>query len=128
MKITQEIKSKLRENYEQLAFLETINAFYQIKGLVTENSGKKNSYYAEEALYQLHQLFLNLLREDHTIKGSEVRKIQRLINVIEEDMNRVASNTGIILDTVHKVRDFFTNSEGEGNFLKANRNLPLRRN
>jgi len=128
VKITREIKDKLRENYEKLAFLEAIDAFYQIKGLVTENSGKKNSYHAEEALYQLHQLFLTLLPEDHIIKGSEVRKIQRLINVIEEDMNRVASNTGIILDTVHKVRDFFTNSEGEGNFLKANRNLPLRRN
>ncbi|MBY0282089.1 MAG: hypothetical protein K2W94_08055 [Alphaproteobacteria bacterium] len=109
MKITQEIKSKLRENYERLAFLEAINAFYQIKGLVTENSGKKSSYHAEEALYQLHQLFLNLLQEDHTIKGSEVRKIQRLINIIEEDMNRITSNTGIILDTVQKIRGVFTN-------------------
>jgi len=76
---------------------------------VTENSGKKNSYHAEEDLYQLHQLFLTLLQEDHITKGSEVRKIQRLINIIEGDMNRITSNTNIILDTVQKIRGVFTN-------------------
>lgn len=106
MKIPQEIKNRLRENYERLAFLEAINAFYQIKGLVTEKSGQRDSYHAEEALYQLHQLFLTLLQEGHIIKGSEVRKIQRLMNIIEEDMNRVSGNTDIILDTVQKIREF----------------------
>lgn len=123
MKITTEIKRKLRRNYEQLDFLEAIHAFYQIKGLVTESSSSSSPHHAEEALYQLHVLFMEILQEDQKIKGSEMRKVQRLINVIEEDAVRISGHVGILLDTVYKVRDLFFGAEA-GNFLRANRNLP----
>ena len=123
MKITTEIKRKLRKNYEQLDFLEAIHAFYQIKGLVTESSSSSSPHHAEEALYQLHRIFMEILQEDQKIKGSELRKIQRLINVIEADSMRISSHVNVLLDTVHKVRDLFFGAEA-GNFLRANRNLP----
>ena len=104
-------------------FLEAIHAFYQIKGLVTESSSSSSPHHAEEALYQLHVLFMEILQEDQKIKGSEMRKVQRLINVIEEDAVRISGHVGILLDTVYKVRDLFFGAEA-GNFLRANRNLP----
>ncbi len=38
VRLTKKIRNKLRKNYEDLAMLEAIDTFYQIKGLTTEVS------------------------------------------------------------------------------------------
>ncbi len=102
MESSKSLRNKLIENYEELALLEAIDAFDQIRSLVVEDSEKRPCL-AKESLLQLFQLILTIIREG-CLEVSDESKIYRLLDIIEEDVYRLANNAEIILDTVHKIQ------------------------
>ena len=96
------LRNKLTENYEGLTLLEAIDAFDQIRSLVVEDSEQRPCL-AKESLLQLFKLVLAIIREG-CLEVSDESKICRLLNIIEEDVYRIANNAETILDTVHKIQ------------------------
>ena len=102
MKSFKRLRNKLKENYEGLALLEAIDAFDQIRSLVVEDSEQRPCL-AKESLLQLFHLILTIIREE-CLEVSDESKIWRLLDIIEEDVYRIANNAETILDTVHKIQ------------------------
>jgi hypothetical protein len=87
------IWSKLREKEASLGLLEAIEAFEQIRYLIAEEQ-EKCPWLAKESLLELYQLILTVIQEGH-LGESEGEKIWRLLEVIEEDIYRIANNAKI---------------------------------
>ena len=107
MTISPGIINKLKENYESLETLEAINAFYQIKGLVTEET-QKHPCQLQDSLLQLHQHLLAIIHANPQKESLTLESFKKLINFIEEDIHRVINNADHILATTYKVRRLFS--------------------
>ena len=107
MTISPGIINKLKENYESLEILEAINAFYQLKGLVTEET-QKHPCQLQDSLLQLHHHLLAIIRAHPQNESLTLENLKKLINFIEEDTYRISDNTDLILATTYKVRRLFS--------------------
>lgn len=95
-----------KENYQSLALLEALNAFYQIRGLVIEESSQSSGK-IEEALLELHERHFALIQahfQEDDWKQEE--KTLKLVQLIEEDIYRIISNLITILATTLKIKNF----------------------
>ena len=107
MPISQSIINKLKENYETLEILEAIDAFYQIKGLVIEET-QKYPCQLQDSLLQLHHLLLDLIRDHPQKENTKLENLKKFITVIEEDTHRIINNTDLILAVTYKIKRLFS--------------------
>jgi len=107
MNISLSTINKVKENYKSLGILEAIDAFYRIIDLVFEKT-PKHPYQLQEALLQLHDRLLTLIQahpQEENLKGEDFKK---LIDFIEEDVDRIINNAELILITTYKVKKLFS--------------------
>jgi hypothetical protein len=105
--ISQSIINKLKKEYETLGILEAIDAFYQIKGLVNEET-QKHPCPLQDSLLQLHHCLLASIQASPQKEGLKLGNLKKLINLIEEDVYRINNNTGLILAATYKVKRLFS--------------------
>lgn len=103
MTISKTTIKKLQENYENLGILEAINAFYQIRGIVTQES-LKHSCCIEEAFLDLHQRLFALIKEHFQEEDLKVNSLKRIINLIEADMRQIINYADSILLTLSNTK------------------------
>ncbi|MBY0462278.1 MAG: hypothetical protein K2Q34_03755 [Alphaproteobacteria bacterium] len=103
MNIPNNVIKKLKQNYGGLALLEAIDGFYQIRGLVTEESSK-HPCQLHESLLELHRLLLILIQDQPEKEPLKEDHLRKIINLIEEDAYRITYNADIILATIYKVK------------------------
>ncbi len=113
MEIPKDIRNKLKRNRDNLALLEAIDAFEQIRSLVVEKS-EQQPCLAKKSLVQLHQLILTIIEKGY-LEGLDGDKLWRLLETIEEDLSRVANSAESILDTVHKIQNLLSDDEQKEN-------------
>ncbi len=106
MTVSSGIINKLKENYESLEILEAINAFYQIKGLVIEET-QKHPCQLQDSLLQLHHHLLAMIQPNPQKESLKVENFKKLINFIEEDIHRIINNADLILASTHKIKRLF---------------------
>lgn len=109
-KLFQKLQSKLRKDHERLGLLEAIAAFYQITGLLVEESEQRPCL-VKESLLQLHHLILAIVQGNSEDLDSD--QIWRLLGIIEEDIYRIVGYSEIILDTVSKIKILISDSGNE---------------
>ena len=107
MTISPSIINKLKANYESLEILEAINAFYQIKGLVIEET-QKFPCQLQDSLLQLHHHLLAIIQAHPQKESLKLESFKKLTNFIEEDIHRIINNADLILATTYKVRRLFS--------------------
>lgn len=107
MVISQSKLNKLKENYETLKILEAIDAFYQINGLVNEET-QKHPCQLHDSLMQLHRCLLTLVGAHAQKEGLNLEILKKLITVIEEDTYRIIDNTDHILAVTYKIKRLFS--------------------
>ena len=107
MVISQSIINKLKKDYETLGILEAIDAFYQIKGLVIEET-QKSPCQLQDSLLQLHHLLLDLIRDHPQKENTKLENLKKFITVIEEDTHRIINNTDLILAVTYKIKRLFS--------------------
>jgi len=105
--ISQSIINKLKKDYETLGILEVINAFYQIKGLVTEET-QKHPCQLQDSLLQLHQGLLAFIQAHPQKERLDLENFKKLIAVIEEDAYRITDYTDLILASTYKIKKLFS--------------------
>lgn len=103
MTISRSTINKLKENYESLHILEALNAFYQIRSLVTQES-EKHSCAIEEAFLDLHQRLFSFVQEHFQEEDFKSNSLKNLINVIESDIHRIINYTDSILLTLYNTK------------------------
>lgn len=107
MVISPSIINKLKENYEALGILEAIDAFYQIKGLVNEET-QKHPCQLQDSLLQLHHYLLAIIRAHPQKESLKLENLKLLINFIEEDTHRIIDNADLILASTYKIKRLFS--------------------
>jgi len=105
--ISQSKLNKLKENYETLGVLEAIDAFYQINGLVNEET-QKHPCQLYDSLVQLHHCLLAIIQVNPQKESLKLETIKKLITVIEEDTHRIIDNTDLILAVTYKIKRLFS--------------------
>ena len=93
----------LKENYESLSLLEAVNAFYQIRGLVTETS-QNQSFSAKDAVLELHRLVLEIAQGKPLADDLDEDSLWKLIDVIEAVVLRIVKNADSLLETTYKMK------------------------
>ena len=107
MVISQSIINKLKENYETLGVLEAIDAFYQIKGLVIEET-QKHPCQLQDSLLQLHHHLLAIIKSHPQKESLKLENLKQLINFIEEDTHRIIDNADLVLAVTYKIKRLFS--------------------
>lgn len=88
--------NELEASYKNLALLEALNAFYQIKGLVVAESSEQSDS-IEEVLLELHKRFFVLIREHFQEDDWKIEKFLKLLLRLDEDIYRIIHNSNLIL-------------------------------
>jgi len=96
----------LKKDYKKIDLLEALNAFYQIRGIVIQESSK-HPCRIEEAFLGLHQRFFDLIQEHFQEEDLKEDDFLNFMNIIDTDIYRIIDNTNIILTTTYKIRNLF---------------------
>ena len=107
MLIRQSIINRLKEDYETLGILEAIDAFYQINGLVNEET-QKHPCQLHDSLVQLHHCLLALVGTHPQKESLKLETLKKLITVIEDDTHRIIDNTDLILAVTYRIKRLFS--------------------
>jgi len=105
--ISPSLINKLKENYETLGILEAIDAFYQIKGLVFEET-QKHPCQLQDSLLQLHYHLLAIIKSHPQKENLKLENLKQLINFIEEDTHRIIDSADLIFASTYKIKKLFS--------------------
>ena len=107
MVISQSIINKLKKDYETLGILEAIDAFYQINGLVNEET-QKHPCQLQTSLLQLHHCLLALVGAYPQKESLKLENLKKTLAVIEEDTHRIIDSADLILASTYKIKRLFS--------------------